>query len=118
MMDVSKCTDEVFEAFEKHGYDREWLLNPENEDRIEVVNSFNKLTRSYMDSYYVDDVLLFTVIIDMLGNVVEQVRIIDWTEQRPDRIGRGDGYQHKRDMGVNLDKIDISKELKLLGLEG
>lgn len=114
---MDNLNDEIINAFGKHGYDRDWLANPDNSNRIEVVESYNKLTRTYMYSYYVDYTLLFTAITEMINGVMEQTRILDWKEQRPDRLPRSESPQYMRDMGVDLNIIDVSKELKMLGLE-
>ena len=51
----------VFNAFEKHGYSREWVLDPSNRERINITVSGHPgdLNESHM--YSVDDIVLFTV---------------------------------------------------------
>lgn len=54
-----KKDDLLFAAFEKYGYSREWILNPENAKRIQVYGNVNDST---VTIWTVDYIPLFELI--------------------------------------------------------
>lgn len=57
--------DEIYEAFEKHGYSKEWIDDINNVHRIEVIESpifTGRAHASKIDIFSVDDVELFKVL--------------------------------------------------------
>lgn len=51
----------MFEAFEKHGYSKEWIMNPENFKRVKVTEASSVGSTNQQRIYSVDDLALFTV---------------------------------------------------------
>jgi hypothetical protein len=51
----------MFEAFAKHGYSKEWILNPENFKRVKVTEMSCRGGINEQRMYSVDDLALFTV---------------------------------------------------------
>lgn len=51
----------MFEAFAKHGYSKEWVMNPKNYERVKVTEASSTGSINQQRTYSVDDLALFTV---------------------------------------------------------